>query len=921
MSKKNQAAESSWQFTQTDASAPPTGEFVAQGMEKWERAYLPLANEAGMLSWSSVKLQGSPARSFHEFFGFPLIMEDFTHVMVHRGFWLAREGREPFSLSAISPEGMKAHVGGAPEATMEGGPGWFRVSRDDAGGEFRATATLWCPAESDELLEYMYVEVTNTGKKPLTLHPYAAIPIFARSADRLRDHRHLTTMLHRYRTHDHGVTVVPCMYFDERGHKVNRARYTALAFGPGGAAPVGLWTKQRDFLGEGGTYAAPQAVWKLESPQKSDALPEAGEAVGAFRFAPLTLAPGKSAGYLLVSGISDDPAREKAWQKTCAKPLFAQTSLEATRKYWQERLGAIVFRTGEAHFNNWLTWVNLQPVLRRIYGNSYTPELDYGRGGKGWRDLWQDCISLLLLDPARVRPILMHNFAGIRIDGSNATVIGEKGNFIADRNNIPRTWMDHGVWPTLTTLLYVDQTGDADILLQERPYYSDHLLFRCKKVIPDWTAARGTELVGRNGQVYRGSVIEHMLVQTLTTFFNVGEHNLCRLEDADWNDGMDMAHNRGEAVAFSAFYAWNLRRIAQAAQGLAGRGHKTLEIAAEMAALLDRLPGRKKVNYNSPSAKRDVLAKYLQTVAKGISGRRAKIKIDALAADLTAKADDLYRRIRTQEWITPAKGLSYFNGYYDNTGSQVEGKHKGQLRMTLTGQVFPIMAGVASEQQVDDAIRAVDRVLRDPRHDGPRLITDFGDINMDLGRAFGFVYGEKENGAVFSHMAVMWSYALYARRRTLEGRKVWETLYRKSSDQDTARIMPGIPEYFNANGRGEYCYLTGSAPWLVFLLVTQAYGLRGEMGDFVIDPQLTLDDFHGATATAVQVRFADRPLMVTFANPHNLLAGKYQVQSVTANGAELPFERLATGGVKVARREILNLPAGKVAQVKVTLAR
>ena len=37
---------------------------------------------------------------------------------------------------------------------------------------------------------------------------------------------------------------------------------------------------------------------------------------------------------------------------------------------------------------------------------------------------------------------------------------------------------------------------------------------------------------------------------------------------------------------------------------------------------------------------------------------------------------------------------------------------------------------------------------------GYRLNTDFKEEKFDLGRMFGFAYGEKENGAVFSHMTV-----------------------------------------------------------------------------------------------------------------------------------------------------------------------
>ena len=57
------------------------------------------------------------------------------------------------------------------------------------------------------------------------------------------------------------------------------------------------------------------------------------------------------------------------------------------------------------------------------------------------------------------------NFGGVRIDGTNATIIGDgDGNFIADRNGIARVWMDHALWPQMTTKLYIDQTGDINIL-------------------------------------------------------------------------------------------------------------------------------------------------------------------------------------------------------------------------------------------------------------------------------------------------------------------------------------------------------------------------------------------------------------------------------------------------------------------------
>ena len=129
-------------------------------------------------------------------------------------------------------------------------------------------------------------------------------------------------------------------------------------------------------------------------------------------------------------------------------------------------------------------WVNFQPMLRRIYGCSFLPHHDYGKGGRGWRDLWQDCLALLIMEPEQVRQMLIDNFGGVRFDGTNATIIGSKqGEFIADRNNITRVWMDHGAWPYLTTELYMQQTGDVEFLVEETRILKIHRFAVAKKKI------------------------------------------------------------------------------------------------------------------------------------------------------------------------------------------------------------------------------------------------------------------------------------------------------------------------------------------------------------------------------------------------------------------------------------------------------
>lgn len=78
-----------------------------------------------------------------------------------------------------------------------------------------------------------------------------------------------------------------------------------------------------------------------------------------------------------------------------------------------------------------------------------------------------------------------------------------------------------------------------------------------------WNDEQGNKQLAENNEVYAGTVLEHMLIQHLTAFYDVGEHNHIRLRGADWNDGLDMATKRGESVAFTALYGGNLKNLAK----------------------------------------------------------------------------------------------------------------------------------------------------------------------------------------------------------------------------------------------------------------------------------------------------------------------------------------------------------------------
>ncbi len=772
---------------------------------------------------------------------------------------------------------------------VEMGQLWHRLSRRFSSLGLELEALNFVPVTGEDV-ELMRISVKNISSREIKIIPTAAVPIFGRALANKHDHENVTSLLHRIKQTRYGVCVYPTMLFNEEGHKPCDAVYYVFGIEARGVSPIGTFPTVDVFLGDTGRVIAPEAVVNNVSPRKMKEVELNGkEAFGAIRFRDKLLAPGEVAVYLVCMGISH--SEEAAYEvfnsfNTVSKFNLA---LEKNKLFWKTKSGVISFVSAERGFDSWMRWVSIQPILRRIFGCSFLPDHDYGKGGRGWRDIWQDLLSLLLIEPENVRDLLINNFAGVRIDGSNATIIGTApGEFIADRNDITRVWMDHGVWPLATINLYINQTGDYKILLEDISYFRDAHLSRTFEKDGLWNSSYGNKLKDKKGNVYKGSILEHILVQHLVQFFNVGEHNFIRLESADWNDGLDMAFERGESVAFSCFYAGNLFLLADLLEELRERCRvEKVSLATELLFLLDTISG-KRIDYNDIQAKRHILFDiYFKSVQPELSGRKKDVKLQLLIKDLRQKAAWMFSHIKKKGKVRVVEGsdrYEWFNGYYDNKGRRIEGRKGNNIRMTLTGQVFAIMSGCAEYRDVVEVIKSVNRFLKDKKLGGLRLNTDFYVAHyFDLGRAFGFAYGTKENGAFFSHMSVMYAYALYSRGFVREGYEVLKSIYKMSVDTDKSKIYPGIPEYFDSVGRGRYHYLTGSASWFVFTELTQVFGVRGRAGDLELSPKLVKEQFTSDGIASVTCWFAGKRVIIEYVNKDRLDYGSYKIRQVYFN--------------------------------------
>jgi cellobiose phosphorylase len=300
----------------------------------------------------------------------------------------------------------------------------------------------------------------------------------------------------------------------------------------------------------------------------------------------------------------------------------------------------------------------------------------------------------------------------------------------------------------------------------------------------------------------------------------------------------------------------------------------------------------------------------------------------------------MMEHIHKKEWLKQG----FFNGYYDNQKKRVEGRNNNITKMILISQVFPIMSGVAQDWQIKRILESIQKHLFDKKLKGYRLNTDFSrqsfktsggippfpdkvgipfyreagkEEQHNLGRAFSFVYGDKENGSFFNHMIVLFAYALYKRGYVNKGWDILKSICNMAMNTERSKIYPCLPEYFNLEGRGMYPYLTGSASWLVLTMINEVFGIKGKEGNLVIEPKLCAEQFKGASTITINRVFAERHLQVNFLCPKKLRPDRYKIIKVSLDSCDLPFKESRC--IIIKRKSILNLPAQRMNILNIVL--
>ena len=167
--------------------------------ENYSYLYFPIAGEKGLKSCVTPNFGGDSKINQESFLLEPVSSENLHNNRSTRNFWCIVEGVGCWSATGASAEAEdKKFTEEQDESILTAGFMWQTVKRSSK--KYKLEAEITSFAALNDNVEVMCVTLRNTAEAEQKITPVAAVPIYGRSADNIRDHRNVTSMLHRIHT-------------------------------------------------------------------------------------------------------------------------------------------------------------------------------------------------------------------------------------------------------------------------------------------------------------------------------------------------------------------------------------------------------------------------------------------------------------------------------------------------------------------------------------------------------------------------------------------------------------------------------------------------------------------------------------------------------------------------------------------------
>ena len=193
------------------------GEFKLGSPDNWSYLYFPDGAASGMMGTVTPEFGGDLKTSQNTFILEPVSSDNLHNNRSTRNFWIKIEnGNLVSAMGNSARQHALKGAAGEDEATLYAGMLYQRVERNIGKTGLKTEVTTFVPVDTDDKIELTKIKITNGTPEPITFTPTAAVPIYGRSADNIRDHRNVTSMLNRIHTSKYGVVNDPTLTFDER---------------------------------------------------------------------------------------------------------------------------------------------------------------------------------------------------------------------------------------------------------------------------------------------------------------------------------------------------------------------------------------------------------------------------------------------------------------------------------------------------------------------------------------------------------------------------------------------------------------------------------------------------------------------------------------------------------------------------------
>ena len=212
---------------------------------------------------------------------------------------------------------------------------------------------------------------------------------------------------------------------------------------------------------------------------------------------------------------------------------------------------------------------------------------------------------------------------------------------------------------------------------------------------------------------------------------------------------------------------------------------------------------------------------------------------DGLLAGAEEVSEAVQKHLWDGNWF--ARGITD-----DDTVFGVSSDPEG--RIFLNPQAWAMLAEVASEEQINRMIQAVEEQLEGP-YGVEMLAPAYTCFRDDVGRVTQKFPGTAENGSVYNHASAFYIFALFGAGKIERGYRLLRQMIPGPAADDYLRrgqLPVFIPNYYRGAarqfprtaGRSSQLFNTGTASWVYRIVIEQLFGLKGCVDGLMVNPML-----------------------------------------------------------------------------------